>query len=71
VLPTRGHVPVPTLVLTTSRQQFRLKLKASRKLTAVKRYAVGKLFDALVASQYEAEVSKRLAPIIYIIKSEK
>ena len=71
MLPTRGHIPVPTLVLTTSRQQFRLKLKASRKLTAVKRYDVGKLSDPLVASQYEAEVSKRLAPIIYIIKSEK
>jgi len=50
---------------------IRLRLKARRKLTAVKRYDVGKLFDALVASQYEAEVSKRLAPIIDTIQSEK
>jgi len=50
---------------------IRLKLKARRKLTAVKRYDVGKLSDPLVASQYEAEVSKRSALIIDTIKSEK
>ena len=38
---------------------IRLKLKARRKLTAVKRYDVGKLSDPLVACQYEVEVSKR------------
>ena len=50
---------------------IRLKLKARRKLTAVKRYDVGKLSDPLVACQYEVEVSKRLAPIIDTIKSQK
>jgi len=46
---------------------IRLKLKARRKLTAVKRYDVGKLSDPPVSSQYEAEM-KRLAPIIDTIK---
>ena len=45
---------------------IRLKLKARRKLTAVKRYDVGKLSDPLVASEAEA-----VASIIDTIKSEK